>query len=351
MCDKFSVLGNVPKISVIGKTTTRKVRFNNLMPSLRATIRVNVRRRRKPIPWPLRSLRIRPQLSKDRKLLAPPLCEEHQLIGTAFEHLLRLELQRLNPTAELGRSVVSEAVDLAELTARGGGRVSVGIELVPSPSGKGFATAYSESATPDDDVKILRLALQKAEEYGRDYVNNGVLVDDILVSCWMTAKIIGSFQVSQRNPGESVYIPFKFPGVDISGLKDVRAMFALVDPEIFRAKQRCLLNPTFRFKHPVGTNQPDFVIDDMIVDVKCTARKSLDRRDIDQLLRYYALSKIYGFDERNDVGEINRLAIYFARFAQMFVIDVRRDFPPERVIKFLGWFEQKVSGKGRRTEK
>ena len=227
----------------------------------------------------------------------------HQLIGTAFEHLLRLELQRLNATAELGRSLVSEAVDLAELTARGGGRVS------------------------------------------------WVLVDDILVSCWMTAKIIGSFQVSQRNPGESVYIPFKFPGVDISGLKDVRAMFALVDPEIFRAKRRCLLNPTFRFKHPVGTNQPDFVIDDMIVDVKCTARKSLDRRDIDQLLRYYALSKIYGFDERNDVGEINRLAIYFARFAQMFVIDVRRDFPPERVIKFLGWVEQQVSGKGRRTEK
>ena len=269
----------------------------------------------------------------------------HQLTGTAFEHLLRLELQRLNPFADPGHCVTTHAVDLAERVVRLGGRISIGTVLVPSPSGRGFTTGYSNSQSPVEDVKMHRIALQNAEDRGRDYAQNGIVTHNLLGSCWLTAKIVGSFRLGQREGFNSIYIPFEFRSIDSNGLSDISAMFAAIQPDYFRALHRCLLRPTFRCNYPIGTNQPDFVIDDMIIDVKCTARKSLDRRDVDQLLFYYALAKMYDFDTGEKSIEINRLAIYFARFAELFVIDVRTDFPPDRVTKFLDWFAQKKLGR------
>lgn len=269
----------------------------------------------------------------------------HQLTGTAFEHLLRVELQRLNPFAEPGCCITTHAVDLAESTARIGDMVSIGTYLVPSPSGRGFVTAYSNSQSPVDDVKMLRIALQNAEVCGRDYVKNGIIIQNLLAAYWLTAKIDGSFRQGSREGHYSVYIPFEFQSIDSNGLSDVAAMFAAIKLDQFRAMHRCLLRPTFRCNYAIGRNQPDFVIDDMIIDVKCTARKSLDRRDVDQLLFYYALSKMYGFATRGKSIEINRLAIYFARFAELFVIDIRTDFPPDRITKFLDWFAQKKLGR------
>ncbi len=297
------------------------------------------RRRRRSIPWPLRSLRFRPQLPNARKLLAPPIGDAHQLVGAAFEHLMRLELQRLNPMAEPGNCVAAHAVDLAEREARAGGSVLVGIDLVPSNFGSGLTTVYSRSTNPDQAVKQLRVALQNAKNHDREYIQNGILTRGLLTSCWSIAKIIGSFRGAER--GSAGLIPYNFPSTDEPCLSDIAAMFTLIDRDALRAQRRCLLRPVFCGEHQIGANQPDFVIDDMLIDVKCTARKSLDRRDVDQLLRYYALSKIEGLAGHEGEGEINRLAIYYARFAQLFVIDVRKDFPRERVTKFLEWFEQK----------
>jgi hypothetical protein len=272
--------------------------------------------------------------------LAVPLCDAHQLVGAAFEDLLRLELQRLNPTAKPGRCLATDAVEFAELTARKGGSVEVGTHLVQGLSLRGLATVYSQSPNPEKEVQKLRAALQRAENQSREYVCSGVITPALLTSCWMVAKIIGSFRGGRKGLADSVLIPYEFSSIDFKGLDDIAAMFALVNHESFRAQQRCLLRPKFRHNTLPGADQPDFVIDDMLIDVKCTARRSLDRRDVDQLLRYYALSKVEGLAGESNDREIDRLVIYYARFAQMFVIDIRRDFPPERVTKFLEWFEQ-----------
>jgi hypothetical protein len=297
------------------------------------------RKARRPIPWPLRSLRFRPELGPDRRLLAPPLSDAHQLVGAAFEHLLRLEMQRLNPMAEPGQCLAAYAVDAAEYAARNAGKVMLGTALVQAPSRRGLATVYSQSKRPHEDVRQIQEALQFAQRQGQEYLQKGLITRDLLRACWILAKMIGAFRASRRALSHCVLIPYDLGGVDESGLDDISAMFSLVDRQSFRASQTCLLQPAFRLDAQVGVNQPDFVIDDMIVDVKCTARKSLDRRDIDQLLRYYALSKLEGLASEAPLVEINRLAIYYARFAQWFTIDVRTDFPPERVAKFLQWFE------------
>ncbi|MSQ60068.1 MAG: hypothetical protein EXR36_10610 [Betaproteobacteria bacterium] len=256
------------------------------------------------------------------------------------------EVQRLNPMAEPGRCVAADAVDFAELAARGEGGVLVGAGLERSEFRRGFATVYSHSSVPEEAVQQLRAAVRNADGCSTEYIHHGVLTRDLLASGWMIAKIIGSFRQVQREMSDSVLIPFDFPSTDDCCLNDVAAIFAMMDREAFRARQRCLLRPAFRCENPVALNQPYFVIDDMLIDVKCTARKGLDRRDVDQLLRYYALSKIEGLADQRHGGEINRLAIYYARFGQLFVIDVRKDFPPDRVTKFLEWFEQKYRRTG-----
>ncbi len=330
-------------MSTKSKASTKRGKKNRAWRIKRVAHRTGnlfARRPRSLIPWPLRSLRFRPQLPTARKLLAPPLSDAPQLVGAAFEHLMRLELERRNPMAEPGRCLAAHAVDLAERAARGGGTVLVGTALVPSNLGSGLATMYSKSSNPEQAVQQLRAALQNAENRGREYIQNGILTRELLTSCWSIAKIIGSFRQARRMQDDSVLIPFDFHSTNDYCFSDVAAMFSLIDRQAFRARQKCLLRPTFSGEHQIGANQPDFVIDDMLIDVKCTARKSLDRRDVDQLLGYYALSKIERLAGHGRYGEINRLAIYYPRFAQLFVIDVRKDFPRDRVTKFLDWFEQ-----------
>ena len=121
-------------------------------------------------------------------------------------------------------------------------------------------------------------------------------------------------------------------------------MFDLVKWEQFKAKRRCLLRPQFRVSSKAGQHEADLVIDDMLIDLKATDCGSLDRRDIDQLLRYFALAEIEGLKGRRK-GGINKLVLYYARFGDSLVVDLKRDYPPEKVEKYLEWYRLKCLSK------
>ena len=100
------------------------------------------------------------------------------------------------------------------------------------------------------------------------------------------------------------------------------------------------MRPQFRFSSQAGQHEADLVIDDMLIDLKATDCASLDCRDIDQLLRYFALAEIEGLKGRRK-GGINKLVLYYPRFGDSLVIDLKRDYPSEKIEKYLEWYRQK----------
>ena len=91
-------------------------------------------------------------------------------------------------------------------------------------------------------------------------------------------------------------------------------MLSLVPEELFRAKRRCVLNPTFgRGSSLVGGADGDLIIDYTLIDIKTTKHLTFEREFFNQLIGYYVLSCIGGIDDCGR-GKIKHVAIYYARY-------------------------------------
>jgi hypothetical protein len=92
-------------------------------------------------------------------------------------------------------------------------------------------------------------------------------------------------------------------------------MLSLAPEEYFRAKKRCVLNPTFgRGSSLVGGADGDLIINDMLIDRKTTRHLTFEREFFNQLIGYYVLSCIGGIYDCAR-WKINHVAIYYARYA------------------------------------
>jgi hypothetical protein len=66
----------------------------------------------------------------------------------------------------------------------------------------------------------------------------------------------------------------------------------------------------------------DLIIDDCIIDVKTNLDYGLKRSNLNQVLCYFFLMKIYGLDKEK--YEINKIGIYLARYNYLWIYDFRK---------------------------
>jgi hypothetical protein len=243
---------------------------------------------------------LRPKLR--RKIPAPlkvePRTNQFMLVGTAFDYLLRFELQRRAPHA------VSERL-IAEYAP----------ERIWRP---GFYSHLSmPKETPPDEVEAVA---QRESKRAREVVDRAkVCIADYLkmadpnqsaqaeLAGWAIrlAKLDEMVRARQLNPTfeetESQDVE------DLLGLLGVVPYEALVHPQIMR------LNPTFgEASVLVGGADADLISGDMVVDFKATKASEMQSADLDQLLGYYFLARrARQLDSAFPV--INRLAIYYCR--------------------------------------
>lgn len=292
-------------------------------------------RRKNPISWPLRALRFSPQRPKNRVLLAPSLSMYGIALGVAFELLVRAQLQRINPDAIVGRWLVEEALEFAQKKLDESGYLQEESDwVVESLSGK-MTRLRRYSKDPKNAIARLYELLDITKTLQIRFIADGVVSHDLLEGYLKLARLQGRF-VRERE----LVIPYNLDQVDSRAIHELKFMFDQVDWSRFKANKRCLLRPQFRRFSDPGINEPDLVIDDMIVDLKASKSSSLDRNDIDSLLKYFALAKLDGLKGQRK-GGINRLALYFARYADWLVIDMRKDYPPEKIEKYLAWYREK----------
>lgn len=232
-------------------------------------------------------------------LTAPPLTRNHSLVGTAFDYLLRFQLEHWHSLAQ-GKYWIAE----------------VAIRLL-QPDTKLYEQAD--------------LIIRTARDRHAHFIQTGELSDDLLVSCLELAQLDPVF----RRAG---YVPqIRTPEID--DILDLRNLHARVKPDTFKPKHICLLDPTFGSASLlVGGADVDLVVDETIIDIKTTKNPNLQRDHFNQIIGYYILYRLGKIDGLSEAHRITHIGLYFARFGEMVRFPVEEIVPGDEVSNFEAWF-------------
>lgn len=220
----------------------------------------------------------KPRLPPGPDMQAPPKTKNYQMIGTAFDYLLRFEVARLNR-------------DKTDKERRGGWVADSAIDLI------------RDVELQEEARKMVVTARERRDQY----ISTGQVTDNLLRSVINLARLDPIFRAGRGHN----YIGSEIESGDI---EDLRQLLALVPRDQFTAEERCLLNPTFGTGSMlVRGADADLMIDDAIIDVKTTKKWSVRRRMFNQLLGYYTLLQIDKIEHVDPKPKMQRLCIYFSR--------------------------------------
>lgn len=235
--------------------------------------------------------------SKHKEMAAPPLSPRPQLIGTAFDYILRFHLRQMYPS--------SEASDWVAETTAG------------SLKGRLRTEAHS--------------ICQEARQRERRFLDGAALDEELLVSALLLAQLdfishSGQLSASGQLPTNGQF------AVEPEDIVDLRRLANVCDWSQWSATQLCRLNPVFDLaSFLVGGADADFQLDNTLYELKTVRRAGLSSEHYHQLIGYSVLNFL------NNGPLIDELAIYFSRF----VATVRWPAPHWSEAKhepFLLWF-------------
>lgn len=250
----------------------------------------------------------KPNFGIKRELLAAPIKTGHsRLIGTAADYLLRFYVKYLNPQAEEddGGWVAERALRVLER--------------------RGENHLY----------ELGNVVVAEARRNYQNFLETGKFSDELLRSSLLLAKID---PITRR----SDYVVENLEFIDKEDIADLWNLINIVDPSLFKTQGRVLLNPDFGPASLVVKGaDTDLILDDCLIDFKTTIKLTFERKAFDQLLGYYTLSVIERRFEP-DILPINRLGIYFARYAYLYEFPVEQVINPQTFPQFLKWFEKRA---------
>ena len=261
---------------------------------------------RPPFHEKFRSTITRPTGKLDKPILAPPLTLKPQLVGIAFDYLLRFHLERINVGSKTSAWAAEEGVNF----------------LYP------FEGTW-------DKYEKAKGHLDGARKLYQLFIHDGVLTDELILAALRLAYLEGT-----RRSG--IFNEADLETSDERDIADLRQLMSLVREQDFSSRKACYLNPT------LGSTESnaDLIIDDKLIDIKTTRSLVLDRRDLHQLVQYYILLSVEGIDvgrKRHinyfeEVCEVNQICIYFSRHGYFHVMKIADLINPENLLGFVKWY-------------
>jgi hypothetical protein len=276
-----------------------------------------------------RLMALRPKVPRklDALLRVEPQSNRYTMVGTAFDYLLRFELQRRAPHAVARRWIAESAPDLLGPTGAQGIAVTrdelcAACPLPPEEAGR-RARAIVQNAKTALDTHLKTKAPKRAElaQLAAHAIRLAKLDEVVRALCPLDPR---------------------FETADPEDVEDLLAMLAIVPFELLLEPQVVLLNPDFReASELVGGADADLITGDVLVDFKVTKEGAVAARDLDQLLAYYLLAR---YQRRRDCTypEIGRTALYFCRHAYLWVLDVSTWLAHPEFAQIEKWFFQRV---------
>ena len=247
----------------------------------------------------------KPWFEVHAEIKAPPLTTSYGWAGTAFDYLLRFYVQKLNPpTAKVRRWLAQESLAILERSRIG-----------PST------------------LKRVRRIVDTAQQQHRSYLKNKREQkpnEELIRAAIDLAQLDLVYRI-----GRLELLP-----IDGAMTEDVSNMLALVQPDDFRAKRTCVLNPIFgTASELVGGADADLLLDGTLIDIKVNKNLEFGRDIFNQLVGYYCLSCIGGVDGCRGKMKVGEVAVYFARFGILHRLPVSSFVDSGRLPALLAWFK------------
>jgi hypothetical protein len=250
---------------------------------------------------------LRPKLS--RKISSPlkvePRSNRYTMVGTAFDYLLRFELQRRAPHA-ISEELVAESAP----------------DCIWQPGHFMYLSMDPNQVSPEDaeeaakkEAKRAQNVVKKAKVAIGAYVTmkeaDRSVQADLAGYAIGLAKLDEMCRARQFNPDFEEAAP--------EDVEDLLALLAIVPFDALIHDQILLLNPSFKQTSElvIGADA-DLITGDMLVDFKTTKADEMTVDNLDQLLGYFLLARRQR-EVDSTFPAINRLALYFCRHGYLWV--------------------------------
>lgn len=252
---------------------------------------------------------LRPKLP--RKINAPLRVESrsprYMLVGTAFDYLLRIELQRRAPHA-ISRKLVAESAP--DRIWQPGMFLNLSMDPMQMPPDESEKIAEKEAKRAKRVVESAKIAIAL---YVQCEAPNRVMQADLAAHAIRLAKL--------DDMCRALELDASFEEADAEDVEELLALLAIVPFDTLLDDKVLLLNPTFgESSRLVGGADADLVAGDTLIDFKTTKTGEVTTEHLDQLLGYFLLARN---ERRSDptFPAINRLAIYFCRHGHLWTLD------------------------------
>lgn len=252
---------------------------------------------------------LRPKFPRNLKaeLKAPPGSDRHALVGTAFDYLLRFELQR-----RLSDAVVRRwAAEDAELL----------VGLVPDQLPPGDLRE-----APDFDPGDIEDRVQTVLKDAREGVDEYVRASDPSTSQRIRAVTEALFLAKLDAVARRNFLDPRFDDSrDLLRDEDVDDLLRLLEiapcDHLIRPG-RLFLNPDFgNASTALGGADADIIADDRLIEIKVVTKSEVTVEILDQLLGYFLLARRHRA-ETSTFPSIEHVGIYFARHAHLWTMAV-----------------------------
>jgi len=265
----------------------------------------------------------KPRFSIKREILAQPITKHYSLVGTAFDYLLRFYVKLINPEAITKEWVAKLSVDRMR---------QLRVALNPQ---KGLISIDENLLKRADDM------LSKSSKAYSDYIKTGKITNDLVKCTIFLAQLDTYFRAG--------IIDDNFGITDDGDIVDLSKLISLVSLDTFKAKDLCLLNPTFgEASELIGGADADLIIDDTLIDIKTTSKLEFKVEHFNEVIGYYTLLKIGGIPNAPFEPKIENLGFYYSRYAELYKFPVTEAISLHKYPSFMEWFRERAAQETRK---
>jgi len=258
-----------------------------------------------------------------------PTSDRFALLGTAFDYLLRFEIQRRSPQAEASRWVAEAA---PEIVWRQIGSASVGLDLLLDAD----PTRYLPPATVAARMRaILTAAAAAVAAHATRTAPGAGDLADLAAHAIRLAKLDSVFRAGRLEPG--------FEEAVAGDVDELVALLGIVPFDDFPLRELpVLLNPDFgRTSGLVGGADADLIAGDLLTDFKTTKKGEIEVGNLDQVLGYLLLARKQRSADPA-FPEVRRLGLYFCRHGYLWTASASDWTGHPAFAAVEGWFWERA---------
>jgi hypothetical protein len=251
---------------------------------------------------------LRPKLPRkiSATLKVQPRSNRYTLVGTAFDYLLRFELNRRAPHAIAERWVAENApIEIGWSDEKG----SVGVDLLKDADPQSYMS-------PDQVVNCMNRILHDAKKAVASFIRcsntTREMQAEMAAHAIRLAKLDSVYRAMRLEP--------HFQKAESEDVDDLLELLSVVPFDMLFHNKLMLLNPNFKqVSLMVGGADTDLITGNLLVDFKTTKKGEMDASVLDQLLGYFLLARKLHQSE-SSFPVIDRLGLYFCRHGYLWSV-------------------------------